>query len=33
MVKVYVSLIKKGMWTLERVPEPWHDAVAAELAK
>lgn len=31
MVKLYVSLIKQGLWTLERVPERWREAVAAEL--
>ncbi len=33
MVKLYVSLINKGRWTLDKVPSPWHDAVAAELEK
>ena len=33
MVNLYVSLIRKGLWTLGRVPEPWHDAVEAELEK
>ena len=33
MVKVYVSLIRKDLWTLERVPEPWHDDVEAALAE
>lgn len=33
MVNLYVSLIRKGLWTLDRVPEPWHAAVEAELAE
>lgn len=33
MVKLYVDLINKGLWTLDKVPAIWHDKVAAELEK
>ena len=31
MIKVYVDLIRRGLKTLEQVPEKWRPAVAAAL--
>lgn len=31
MVKLYVSLIKRGLWTIDKVPAKWVDAVKAIL--
>ena len=31
MVKIYVSLIKKGKMTIEEVPEKWREAVRKAL--
>lgn len=33
MVKLYVDLIKKDLWTLERVPAIWYVEVKAVLEK
>ena len=32
MVSLYIGLINKDLWTLERVPAQWRDAVEAALA-
>jgi hypothetical protein len=32
MVQIYASLIHKGLWTLEQVPERWRAEVEALLA-
>lgn len=31
MAKVYFDLIKKGLWTIEKVPPLWREAVQAML--
>ena len=31
MVNLYVSLINKGLWTIERVPTLWREEVQAIL--
>lgn len=31
MVQLYVDLIRKGLRTIDQVPERWREAVAAEL--
>ena len=33
MVKVYVSLIRKGLMTIDDVPEKWREDVRKELEK
>lgn len=31
MAKVYYDLIKKGLWTIDKVPPQWRDMVQAML--
>ena len=33
MAKIYVDLIKKGLWEIERVPNKWREEVEAMLDK
>ncbi len=33
MAGLYADLVKRGLWELNQVPQPWHDAVAAILAR
>jgi hypothetical protein len=32
MAQVYANLIRKGLWTLEQVPERWQEEVAELLS-
>ena len=33
MVKLYIDLINKGLWTIDKVPAVWRIKVQEELAK
>lgn len=33
MVKIYVDLINQGLWTIDKVPTVWREAVSIELNK